>query len=30
MEISVKHVIIIVLLRLVAVSVSILCDLSHE
>ena len=30
MEISVKHIIIIVLLQLIAVFVSIGCDLSHE
>ena len=30
MEISVKHIIIIVLLRLIAVFGFILCDLSHE
>ena len=30
MEISVKHIIIIVLLQLIAVFGFILCDLSHE
>ena len=30
MEISVKHIIIIVLLQLIAAFGSILCDLSHE